>query len=77
MEPATIERGHIVGELGLFAGPQRTADVIALGACTILALDYERFRRFLLAFPEATLAILGASIEQLAAGQRSDHRVTG
>ena len=29
-QAATIDRGHIVGELGLFAGRQRTADVIAL-----------------------------------------------
>jgi CRP-like cAMP-binding protein len=64
-----------VGELGLFTNRERNADVIALTECTILALDYERFRRFLLAFPEAMMAILGASIGQLAAGQRSDHRV--
>ncbi|HTH05938.1 MAG TPA: FAD-dependent oxidoreductase, partial [Ilumatobacteraceae bacterium] len=74
-QAATIDHGHVVGELGLFSHRQRTADVVALGDCTILALDYERFRRFLLAFPEAALAMLGTSIEQLVAGQRSDHQV--
>jgi len=74
---ATIGRGHIVGELGLFTNRERNADVTALTECTVLALDYERFRRFLLAFPEAMMAILGASIDQLAAAQRSDHRLVG
>jgi monoamine oxidase len=71
----TMRVGHIVGELGLFADRERTADVIATTPCTILVLDYERFRRFLLAFPEATLAIVGASIVQLTTAQRSDHRM--
>jgi monoamine oxidase len=73
----TMSTGHVIGELGLFTQRERTADVIATTRCTILALDYERFRRFLLAFPEAALAIVGASIGQLAATQRIDHRLEG
>jgi CRP-like cAMP-binding protein len=49
--------------------------LVATTPCTILALDYERFRRFLLAVPEAALAIVGTSIAQLAAGQRADHQL--
>jgi monoamine oxidase len=74
-QAAAITVGHVVGELGLFVQGERTADVVATTPCTILALDYERFRRFLLAFPEAALAIVGTSIAQLAAGQRADHRL--
>jgi CRP-like cAMP-binding protein len=74
-QAATITTGHVVGELGLFLQGERTADVVAVTPCTILALDYERFRRFLLGFPEATLAIVGTSIAQLAAGQRADHQL--
>ena len=76
-QAASITVGQIVGELGLFTEHERTADVIATTPCTILALDYERFRRFLLAFPEAALAIVGTSIAHLAAGQRADHQVAG
>ena len=74
-QAATITVGHVVGELGLFVQGERTADVVATTQCTILALDYERFRRFLLAFPEAALAIVGTSIAQLAARQRADHQL--
>jgi hypothetical protein len=73
--PATMTVGHIVGEIGLFMDRERTADVVATSSCTILALDYERFRRFLLAFPEAALASVGASIARITAGQRSDHQL--
>jgi monoamine oxidase/CRP-like cAMP-binding protein len=71
---STLAVGNIVGELGLFVRGERTADVVATTNATILVLDYERFRRFLLAFPEAALAIVGASIVQLTTAQRSDHR---
>ena len=66
----TMGRGDMLGELGLFVHQERTADLIATSACRLLALDYDRFRRFLLAFPEACLALVGASIGRFTAAER-------
>lgn len=63
-------RGETIGELALFTGGERNADVIAVTLCELLVLDYERFHRFLLAFPESALALLGASISRLTTAQR-------
>lgn len=70
----TMRRGEMLGELGLFVHQERTADLIATSACRMLVLDYERFRRFLLAFPEACLAVVGASINRLTAAERDSTR---
>ncbi|MEO8266201.1 MAG: cyclic nucleotide-binding domain-containing protein [Ilumatobacteraceae bacterium] len=67
-----MSRGQTIGELALFTGGQRNADMVALSSCELLVLDYERFHRFLLAFPESALALLGASISRLTAIQRSN-----
>lgn len=67
---STMVRGDTIGELALFTGGERNADVIALSPCELLVLDYERFRRFLLAFPESALALLSASISRLTTTQR-------
>lgn len=67
-----MSRGQTIGELALFTGGQRNADMVALSPCELLVLDYERFHRFLLAFPESALALLGASISRLTATQRSN-----
>jgi len=66
----TMVRGDLLGELGLFASQERTADLVATSACRLLSLDYDRFRRFLLAFPEACLALAGASIRRFTAAER-------
>jgi monoamine oxidase len=63
-------RGETIGELALFTGGERNADVIAVSPCDLLVLDYDRFHRFLLAFPESALALLGASISRLTTTQR-------
>ncbi len=70
----TMHRGEMFGELGLFVRQERTANVIASTRCELLVLDYERFRRFLLAFPEAALAVLGASISRLTLAEASTDR---
>lgn len=67
----TMRRGDMLGELGLFTRQERTADLVATKDCRVLALDYDRFRRFLLAFPEACLALVGASITRLTAAERT------
>ena len=59
---ATLGRSALIGEYGIFTGSKRTATIIAKGSVTLLALDYERFHRFMLAFPEGTIALLKAAI---------------
>ncbi|HEX9260371.1 MAG TPA: FAD-dependent oxidoreductase [Acidimicrobiales bacterium] len=62
---APVGPGSVVGELGLFGNGRRAATLAAVGDVELLCLDYERFRRFLLAFPEGALAVLGAAISRL------------
>ena len=58
-------RGGVVGEYGLFESGHRTATVIATSDVRALRLDYQRFQRFLLAFPEAMYALLKLTVNQL------------
>lgn len=58
-------RGGVVGEYGLFESGHRTATVIATSDVRALRLDYQRFQRFLLAFPEALYALLKLTVNQL------------
>lgn len=62
-----LTRGRVVGEYGLFNGGSRHATVTARCAGRALALDYPRFGRFLLAFPESSLALLRLTVERLTA----------
>ena len=65
-----LRPGDLFGEYGLFDQGLRTATIAAREPSTLLTLDYPRFRAFLLLFPEAMLAILGATVEQLLTFQR-------
>ncbi|WP_030609083.1 Crp/Fnr family transcriptional regulator [Streptomyces sclerotialus] len=38
--------GDLLGEVSVFNGTTRTADVVALSSCTAVVLEAERFRRF-------------------------------
>ena len=58
-------RGGVVGEYGLFESGHRTATVVATSDVRALRLDYQRFQRFLLAFPEALYALLKITVNQL------------
>ena len=64
---ATHGRGGLVGEYGLFQLGRRTATVVAVEATEAFALDYQRFQRFLLAFPESMFALLHATVGRLIA----------
>lgn len=55
---ATIDRGDFFGELSVLDGRPRTAQVIANGPTTCLALATWDFEAILLAEPRVTLAIL-------------------
>jgi monoamine oxidase len=62
-----LRRGSVVGEYGMFGAHVRTATLTARGASTTLTLDYQRFQRFLLAFPEAAVALLGDTVQRMTA----------
>lgn len=60
-----LRSGEVFGEHGMFIAGARTATVLARGPVKTLALDYQRFRSFLLTFPEAAVALLGTAIKRL------------
>jgi CRP-like cAMP-binding protein len=60
-----LRRGSVVGEYGLFGTGTRDSTVVAMRAGRALALDYARFHRFLLAFPECSFALLKLTVERL------------
>jgi CRP-like cAMP-binding protein len=64
---ASHGRGGLVGEYGLFHRGRRTADVIALERTSAFTLDYQRFQRFLLAFPESMYSLLCVTVGRLMA----------
>jgi CRP-like cAMP-binding protein len=53
MPVARKRRGDIVGEYGMFLSAGRSATLLASGSTSVLTLDYEHFKRFLLAFPQS------------------------
>lgn len=55
----------LTGEYGMFGDARRSATLVAAADTTLLSLDYARFRRFLLAFPQTALDLLGAGIGRL------------
>jgi CRP-like cAMP-binding protein len=70
-----LEHGEVIGEYGMFGNGTRTATVRAHGATVVLVLDYQRFQRFLLAFPESMQALLASTVQRLLAleSKRADH----
>jgi len=58
-------RGGLVGEYGLFQRGRATATVVAVESTSAFALDYQRFQRFLLAFPESMYSLLRVTIGRL------------
>ena len=52
----------MIGEYGIFTESKRTTTLIARGTVRLLALDYDHFSRFTLAFPEATIALFRATV---------------
>jgi len=62
-----LESGSVVGEYGMFGSHLRTATIVARRPTRGLKLDYQRFHRFLLAFPEAAVALLGDTVQRMTA----------
>jgi hypothetical protein len=52
-----LSRGALLGEVAFFENRLRTATVTATTPCSILSLEFERFRKFLLAHPDSALLI--------------------
>jgi monoamine oxidase len=61
---AVLRRGSTVGEYGFLHNGVRSATVTAREPTTALLLDYDRFQRFLLAFPESCLALLRLTVHR-------------
>jgi monoamine oxidase len=61
----TLGRGDAFGEYGLFGAGTRSATVLARGPVTALVLDYQRFERYLFAFPESMAALLRLTVRRL------------
>ncbi len=65
-----LERGDLLGEYGLVLNDARTAGVRAESESTLLSLDNERFRTFLLRFPAACLLLLRTAARRLVEAER-------
>ena len=61
----TVGPGDLAGEYGMFSELRRTASLRGRTDVRLLVLDYQRFERFLLAFPQATLALLRRAVGRL------------
>jgi CRP-like cAMP-binding protein len=62
-----VKPGDVIGEYGMFGSRLRTATVRATTMSRLLSIDQERFRQFLLQFPQATLALLEVTVARLVA----------
>jgi monoamine oxidase len=62
---AVMRTSDVVGEYGLFRAEGRTATLVAKGPTSVLALDYRRFKRFLMAFPESMMALMALAVGRL------------
>jgi CRP-like cAMP-binding protein len=60
-----LAAGEVLGELALFTDARRNADVRACGAVRLYVLDYQRFRRFLHAFPLAFEQLMRAALRRV------------
>ena len=61
--------GQVIGEYALFADRKRQATVTASEASMVLALDYERFAKFLEAFPAVLQALMRTAVARIGEGQ--------
>jgi CRP-like cAMP-binding protein len=62
---ASLERGQLVGELGVLDGELRTADVVAATDVTLLAISGPAFRALVESCPAVRLAALRQLAERL------------
>jgi CRP-like cAMP-binding protein len=60
-----LGRGDVFGEYGMFGTGTRSATIRAHGLVLALVLDYPRFQRYLLAFPQSMAALLKLTVQRL------------
>lgn len=60
---ACMRRGDVVGEYGMFV-KRRTAGLRAHGKTSVLCLDYQHFRRFLMAFPGTMMKMMEVTVQR-------------
>jgi monoamine oxidase/CRP-like cAMP-binding protein len=68
-----LAQGDVFGEYGLFGSGKRSATIRAKGPTVALVLDYQRFQRFLFAFPESMAALLKLAVQRLLAREADSH----
>jgi len=60
----------VLGEYGMFTDATRNATLMAAEPAVLLSLDYHRFERFLLAFPESSLKLFKQTVQKFMAQQQ-------
>lgn len=65
-----LRAGDVLGEYGMVAAASRTATVKAEDDAVLLALDYERFRAYLVRFPEALWVLFEGAAKRLLEAER-------
>lgn len=66
----TLGPGDVLGEYGMVTGAVRSATVKADVDATLLSLDYERFKAYLLRFPEALFVLFESAAKRLLEAER-------
>jgi monoamine oxidase/CRP-like cAMP-binding protein len=61
----------VVGEYGMFTDAHRNATLVAAEPTLLLCLDYDRFERFLLSFPEATFKLFKQTVRKFITQQQA------
>jgi len=72
----TMGPGELLGEYGMFSALVRSATVKADTDAALLSLEYQRFRAFLLQFPESTLTLFKTTVERLVALETKHNKGT-
>jgi CRP-like cAMP-binding protein len=65
-----LRMGDVLGEYGMVASAVRTATVKADDEAVCLSLDYERFREYLVRFPEALWVLFEGAAKRLVEAER-------
>jgi CRP-like cAMP-binding protein len=68
--------GDLFGEYGLFGSGKRSATIRAEGPTLALLFDYQRFQRFLFAFPKSMAALLKLAVHRLVEREADSHAGT-
>jgi len=62
---STLKQGDVFGEMGLISGTVRSANVTAVGDCTIGIIDKDKFNEMITNLPEDFRAVVMALVDRL------------